>query len=156
MKKIIVFTTLLLSCFNCATPQTSTIKVGSIFTTNFQLVVEGNITGLIFDVKYDSTKLEYVSSIKKGKFDHENIALLNGKLGDLVVGLNQISSSPLSSTNISILELNFKALKAGATQIIFDKAKAVNAGIDVESVWNNLEFTVNPLDRVIMTITIKS
>jgi len=130
------------------------IKVGD----NFRVFVNMNLTGLIsamgFDIKYDPLTVKYESVSKLINYNH--FAINPVEVGRIAVGINHPDG--IQSCNSKIMELTFKALKKGTTQLMFIPDKVLLN--DVESTeeelvqeWHDENVTIEMTSSGILIMT---
>lgn len=168
MRKLLLFVVLIsFLVFNCdcikrkgyveskiqAGPET--IYVDDTFSADFEIFLVGEMTGIGFNVIYDSSKIEYIENVSYNIFDHEVIALENGLKGKLITGFNNISSPSLVDTTAIILAVSFRALEVGTTQIIFENGSAINNDDAIDAYFNDAEMEVMSRSRVTVNVNIR-
>lgn len=143
---------------NNQVPGDSTVFIDSTFTIDFEANIK-KISGFGCHVVYDSTQIQYVSSQKYGHFDHENIALANGKQGRLIIGFNQFDcANAIQNRVITVFSITFHVkLTAGEgiSPIRFENKKVELCGKDVPSEWHGLNLFLSQLNQFIMRMKLR-
>jgi cohesin domain-containing protein len=109
-------------------PSSSALSPGQPLVVKVLLSEGGSISSVPFHLKFDPEVLQYVGAHEGGLFRSTSLqpvllASVNpSRPGDLAVGLSMIESSGLLSGSGGILEIEFRALQPGHSELLFDRA----------------------------------
>ena len=136
----------------------STVYIDSTFTVDFEANIK-RISGFGCHVVYDSTQIQYLSSEKFGHFDHENIALADGKQGRLIIGFNQFDcANAIQNRVITVFSITFHVkLTAGEgiSPIRFENKEVKLCDKTVPSQWHGLNLFLSQLNQFIMRMKLR-
>jgi hypothetical protein len=109
-------------------PGTGVVAAGDSLVVKVALIGGRDISGVPFHLSFNPEVLQFVSAREGSTFRSSSLApiLLAGvspeRPGDLAVGLSLIGSGGLLNASGEILELEFRGLKPGTSNMQFDRA----------------------------------
>jgi len=132
-------------------------KIGEIATIKINMVLQGSINSIGFDVEFDPQFLEFQNFHKNGIFDLEIVKINDNAPNVITVALAE-TDEYIQDVQVDLFQAQFRCIKSGTTNVIF---KSANREImkdgqpaDIESVWNDNSLVIGG-EKIILSIVIE-